>query len=66
MRDRSRSAGTRARAIGAELRLRAAPNRDEAQTVIRRITGELAGMAEKAVTEAAALLATERRLMPRQ
>ena len=41
LRDRSRSAGTKARAIGAKLRLRAAQTRDQAQAAVRRITGEL-------------------------
>ena len=39
VRDRSRSAGARAREIGAKLRLRAAQGRDEAQAVVRRVTG---------------------------
>jgi len=52
VRDRSRSAGARARAIGAKLRLRTAHGRDEAQAVVRRITGELVGLAERAATEA--------------
>jgi hypothetical protein len=41
VRDCGRSAGARARAIGAKPRLRAAQTRDEAQAVVRRITGEL-------------------------
>ena len=48
VRDRSRSAGARAREIGAKLRLRAAQGRDEAQAAVRRVTGELAGLAERA------------------
>jgi IS5 family transposase len=47
VRDRSRSAGRRAREIGSELRLRGAQARDEAQATVRRITGELAELAEK-------------------
>jgi len=43
LRDRGRSAGARARAIGAKLRLRTAAGRDEAQAAVRRITDELAG-----------------------
>jgi IS5 family transposase len=58
VRNRSRSAGARAREIGAKLRLRAAQGRDEAQAVVRRVTGELAGLAERAATEAEHLLAT--------
>src|SRR3954463_16761660 len=53
-RARSRSAGRRAREIGAKLRLRAAQTRDEAQAVVRRITGELAGLAERAAADAGA------------
>jgi transposase, IS5 family len=63
MRDRSRSAGTRARAIGAKLRLRAAQGRDEAQAVIRRITGELAGLAGLAAADAEQLLVNVRRAL---
>jgi transposase, IS5 family len=42
IRDRSRSAGKRAHAIAAKLRLRTAAGRDEAQAVVWRVTGELA------------------------
>src|SRR3954451_11654671 len=52
VRDRSRSAGARAREIGAKLRLRAAQGRDEAQATVRRVTGELAGLAEQAAADA--------------
>jgi transposase, IS5 family len=65
LRDRSRSAGARARAIGAKLRLRGAQTRDEAQAVVRRITGELAGLAEKAAFEAERLLVNARRALRR-
>ena len=65
MRDRSRSAGQRARAIGAKLRLRGAQARDEAQAVVRRVTGELAGLAERAATEAEELLVNARRALRR-
>ena len=65
VRDRSRSAGARAREIGAKLRLRAAQTRDEAQAVVKRITGELAGLAERAATEAEALLGNARRAVRR-
>ena len=37
--DRRRSAGRRARSIGAKLRLRGEQNRDQAQAAVRRITG---------------------------
>jgi transposase, IS5 family len=55
-RDRRRSAGRRARSIAAKLRLRGEQNRDQAQAVVRRITGELAGIAEAAMREAAAVI----------
>src|SRR3954447_7091096 len=64
-RDRTRSAGRRAREIGAKLRLRAAQTRDEAQAVVRRITGELAGLAERAATDAEQLLGNARRALRR-
>src|SRR6201997_2823044 len=51
-RDRSRSAGRRARAIASKLRLRGAVQRDQAQAVVQRITGELASIAEQTVREA--------------
>ena len=65
VRDRSRSAGTRARSIAAKLRLRAAQTRDEAQAAVQRITGELAGLAERAAVEAEVLLANARRALRR-
>src|SRR5215211_7726772 len=52
VRDRSRSAGTRAHGIAAKLRLRGAQHRDEAQAIVRRITGELAELAERAAADA--------------
>jgi IS5 family transposase len=48
LRDRSRAAGNRAHAIAAKLRLRSAAGREETQATVRRITGELAGLAERA------------------
>jgi IS5 family transposase len=47
-RDRRRSAGRRARSIASKLRLRDQQQRDQAQAAVRRITGELAGIAEAA------------------
>jgi IS5 family transposase len=61
LRDRSRSAGTRAHGIAAKLRLRSAQGRDEAQRTVARITGELAGLAERAAADAERLLANARR-----
>ena len=55
-RDRRRSAGRRARAIASKLGLRGAQQRDEAQAAVHRITGELAGIAEAASREAAAVI----------
>jgi IS5 family transposase len=55
-RDRRRSAGRRARSIAAKLRLRGEQQRDQAQTAVRRITGELAGIAEQAMREATAVI----------
>jgi IS5 family transposase len=52
LRDRSRSAGKRAHAIAAKLRLHSAAGRDEAQATVRRITGEFAGLAEHAARDA--------------
>ncbi len=56
IRDRSRSAGKRAHEIASKLRLRGAAGRDEAQAVVRRVTGELATLAETTVTDARRLL----------
>jgi IS5 family transposase len=60
-RDRRRSAGRRARSIAAKLRLRGAQQRDQTQAAVRRITGELAGIAESAMGEADAVLRNARR-----
>jgi IS5 family transposase len=58
-RDRSRSAAKRAHWIAAKLRLRG--SRDEAQATVRRITGELVGLAQRAATDAQQLLTNARR-----
>ena len=52
VRDRSRAAGARAHGIAARLGLRRAQGREEAQATVRRITGELAGLAERAAADA--------------
>jgi IS5 family transposase len=65
VRDRSRSAGKRAHGIAAKLRLRGAQGRDEAQAAVRRITGELAGLAGRAAADAERLLANARRALRR-
>ena len=65
VRDRSRSAGKRAHGIAAKLRLRSAQGKDEAQATVRRITAELATLAERSATDAEALLANARRALRR-
>ena len=65
VRDRSRSAGKRAHGIAAKLRLRSAQGKEEAQATVRRITGELAHLAERAATDAETLLANARRALRR-
>ena len=62
-RDRRRSAGRRARSIAAKLRLRGEQNRDQAQAAVRRITGELAGIAEQVMREAARVLRNAHRAL---
>jgi IS5 family transposase len=65
VRDRSQSAGTRAHEIASKLKLRAAAGRDEAQAVVRRVTAELAQLAEVAVREAQRLLTNAQRALQR-
>jgi IS5 family transposase len=65
VRDRSRAAGRRAHAIAAKLRSRAAQARDGKQAVVARVTGELAGLAERAAAEAQRLLGNARRALRR-
>jgi transposase, IS5 family len=62
-RDRRRSAGRRARSIAAKLRLRGAQQRDQAQAAVRRITGELAGIAEHTLREATAVIRNAKRAL---
>jgi IS5 family transposase len=61
VRDRSRSAGRRARSIAAKLRLRGAAAREEGQAAVLRITGQLADVAEAAMTDAQTVLRNARR-----
>src|SRR6478735_2508284 len=61
VRDRSRSAGTRAHCIAARLQSRAQLGPDEARAGVPRITGELAGLAESAITDARRVLVNARR-----
>jgi len=65
VRARSRSAGTRAHGIAARLRSRAQLGRDEARAGVQRITGELAGLAESAITDARRVLVNARRAASR-
>jgi IS5 family transposase len=62
-RDRRRAAGRRARSIAGKLKLRGAQQRDEAQATVRRITGELADLAEAAMREAQAVARNARRAL---
>jgi transposase, IS5 family len=61
VRDRSRSAGQRARSIVAKLRRCGAAAREEGQAAVLRITGELADVAEAAMADAQAVLRNARR-----
>lgn len=61
VRDRSRSAGQRARSIAAKLRLRGAAAREDGQAAVLRITGQLADIAEAAITDAEVVLRNARR-----
>jgi transposase, IS5 family len=65
VRDRSRSAGKRAHAIGAKLRMRSAAGRDEALAAVRRVTGELADLAETATKDAERMLTNARQALRR-
>jgi IS5 family transposase len=60
-RDRSRSAGQRARSIAAKLRLRGAAAREESQATVLRITGQLADIAKAAMADADAVIRNARR-----
>jgi hypothetical protein len=63
VRDRRRSAGRRARSIASKLRLRGQQQRNQAQAAVRRITGELADIAEAAMREAAAVVCNVQRAL---
>jgi IS5 family transposase len=65
VRDRGRSAGAKAHAIGAKLRTRSAAGREEAQAGIQRVTGELAELAARAVRDAEKVLVNARRAVRR-
>jgi IS5 family transposase len=51
------------RAIGAKLKLRGAAGRDEAQATVLRLTGELAGLAERSGRDACVILDNARRAL---
>jgi IS5 family transposase len=61
VRNRSRSAGQRARSIAAKLRLRGAAAREEGQAAVLRITGQLADIAEASIADAQTVLRNARR-----
>jgi IS5 family transposase len=63
--DRRRAAARRVREIASKLRTRAKLGREESTQAIRRGTGQLAGLADKAAAEAAAVLRNGRRALPR-
>jgi transposase, IS5 family len=65
VRNRSRAAGRRAHQIGFKLRSRSAAGRDEALAAVRRVTGELADLAEAAVRDAEAVVANAKRALRR-
>jgi IS5 family transposase len=65
MTDRRRSAARRVREIAAKLRARAKLGREEGTQAIRRVTAELADVAEKAAAQAAAVLRNGRRAVPK-
>lgn len=62
VRDRRRSAGRKARSISAHLKLRG----DDARAAVKRITAELADLAETAAGEAGAVVANARRKVIRE
>ncbi|MGV0795282.1 ISNCY family transposase, partial [Mycolicibacterium sp. XJ1819] len=62
-RDRRRSAGRAARSIAAKLKLRGQQQRDQAQAAVRRITGELTGIAERTMREATSVIRNAKRAL---
>jgi IS5 family transposase len=65
MRDRQRAATRRAREMAAKMRARARLGREESSAAIGRMTGDLAGLAEAAAAQAAAVLRNGRRAVRR-
>src|SRR5215470_110070 len=64
MTDRRRAAARRMRELAAHLRARVRLGREESTWAIARVTGQLAGLAETAAAEAAAVLRNGRRALP--
>jgi IS5 family transposase len=64
MTDRRRAAARRMRELAAHLRARVRLGREESTRAIARVTGELAGLAEEAAAEAAAVVRNGRRALP--
>ena len=64
MTDRRRSAARRMRELAAHLRARVRLGREESTRAIARVTGELAGLAQTAAAQAAAVLRNGRRALP--
>ncbi len=62
---RRRAAARRMRQIASSLRTRGKLSREDSTRVIRRVTGELAGLAEKAAAQAAVVLRNGRRAVPK-
>jgi transposase, IS5 family len=65
MTDRRRAAARRVREIASKLHARGKLSREETTQAIGRITGELAGLAEKSAAQAAAVLRNGRRAVPK-
>src|SRR5215472_10119875 len=64
MTDRRRAAARRMRQAASTLHTRGKLSREEATQAIRRVTGELAGLAEKTAAQATAVLRNGRRAVP--
>ena len=64
-RDATETAVTMVHAIGAKLKLRTAQAKEEAQTTVLRLTGELADLADQAIADAGAVLDNARRALGR-
>lgn len=65
MTDRRRAAARRVRQIAGKLRTRGKLSREESTQVICRVTGELAGLADRTAAQAAAVLRNGRRAVPK-